>query len=266
MPKQKKLDQEVAPHSPTTPPVTPRVQAQAVGESHDVIIQMLQLFRDECEQKQQEDMMRREAEEQLFNQLVAALGGKPVEQGGASSPTSNPDPVSPSTPTASIPLPKATVIPPHALSQDATLQTFKEWKQQWEDYAVMVDLHKHSQTKQLIQLRSCLSPEMRRTLEVGLGVLHGRLEEHVNGQWSEALRRLSFSRCRRAEGEKFKDFYARLKRAADEIDLFKADDLGCVETQMKHAVLIGIRNEETKQFLLELPTNVTLDSVLTLRR
>ncbi|KAK4327293.1 hypothetical protein Pmani_002234 [Petrolisthes manimaculis] len=159
-------EQEVVPHSPTTPPGTPRVQAQAVGESHDVILQMLQLFKDECEQKRQEDIRRREAEEQRFNQLVATLGGQTMQQ-GTSSPV-GPIPVSPST------------------------------------------------------------------------------------------------QCRQAEGEKINDFYVRLKPEADEIDLCKADDLGCVETQMKHAMLIGIRDEETKQRLLELPTDTTLDRVLTL--
>ncbi|KAK4321177.1 hypothetical protein Pmani_008005 [Petrolisthes manimaculis] len=54
MPKPKKPEQEVVPNSPTTSPGTPRIQAQAVGESHDVILQMLQLFKVECEQKRQE--------------------------------------------------------------------------------------------------------------------------------------------------------------------------------------------------------------------
>ncbi|KAK4321176.1 hypothetical protein Pmani_008004 [Petrolisthes manimaculis] len=185
-----------------------------------------------------------------------------------------PIPVSPSTQVVSTPVPKATVVSPPALSQDVTLQAFKEWRQQWEDDAVMVDLHKQPQPKQLIQLRSCLSPEMRRTLEVSLGVLPGSsltlrevlecLQDYVKGQRNEALRHLSFSQCRQAEGEKFNDFYVRLKQAADEIDLCKADDLGCVATQMKHAVLIGIRDEETKQRLLEITTDTTLDRVLTL--
>lgn len=130
---------------------------------------------------------------------------------------------------------------------------------------MMVDLHKQPQPKQLIQLRSCLSPEMRRTLEVSLGVLLSssltlwevleRLQEHVKGQRNEALRHLSFSQCRQAEGEKFNYFYVRLKQA---------DDPGCVEAQVKHSVLISIRDEETKQRLLELPTNATLERVLSL--
>ncbi|KAK3868168.1 hypothetical protein Pcinc_026428 [Petrolisthes cinctipes] len=53
MSRPKKSDQEVAPHSPTTTPVAPTVQTQAVGEFHDIILKMLQLFRDECEQKRQ---------------------------------------------------------------------------------------------------------------------------------------------------------------------------------------------------------------------
>ncbi|KAK3895464.1 hypothetical protein Pcinc_000806 [Petrolisthes cinctipes] len=94
MPKPKKPEQEVAPHSPTTPPV---------GESHDVILQMLQLFRDECEQKRQEDIRRREAEEERFNRLVATLGGQTMQQGDVSSPVGDPVPVSPSTPVVSTP-------------------------------------------------------------------------------------------------------------------------------------------------------------------
>ncbi|KAK3861369.1 hypothetical protein Pcinc_032672 [Petrolisthes cinctipes] len=90
MPRPKKPEQEVAPHSPTTPPVMPRVQAQAGGESQDVILQMLQLFRDECEQKQQENIRRREAEEQRFNRLVATLGGQTMQQGDVSSPVGDP--------------------------------------------------------------------------------------------------------------------------------------------------------------------------------
>ncbi|KAK3891812.1 hypothetical protein Pcinc_004282 [Petrolisthes cinctipes] len=115
--------------------------------------------------KRQEDMRKREAEEQRFNQLVAALGGQPVQQGSASSPTGNLDPELPPTPAASTPVPKATVIPPHTLSQVATMQDFKKWRQQWEAYAVLVDFYKQPQTKKLIQLQPCLSPEMRRTLE-----------------------------------------------------------------------------------------------------
>ncbi|KAK3892843.1 hypothetical protein Pcinc_003314 [Petrolisthes cinctipes] len=95
MPKPKKPEQEVAPHSPTTPPV---------GESHDVILQMLQLFRDECEQKRQEDIRRREAEEERFNRLVATLGGQTMQQGDVSSPVGDPVPVSPSTPVVSTPM------------------------------------------------------------------------------------------------------------------------------------------------------------------
>ena len=47
----------------------------------------------------------------------------------------------------------------------------------------------------------------------------GCLQEHMKGQQNEVLRRLSFSQCRQAEGEKFNDFYMQLKQAMDEIDL-----------------------------------------------
>lgn len=80
---------------------------------------------------------------------------------------------------------------------------------------------------QLIQLRSCLLPEMRRTLEVGVGVHPGsaplvqRLHKHVKWQRNGAFRRLSFFQCRQAEGEKFNEFCGRLKQAEYEVDLSK---------------------------------------------
>uniref|UniRef100_A0A0P4VQ24 RNA-directed DNA polymerase n=2 Tax=Scylla olivacea TaxID=85551 RepID=A0A0P4VQ24_SCYOL len=267
--------QDPAPLSPASSTPSAMGQEQATGVSQDALLQMLQLFRDECEQRRREDETRRQAEEQRFNQLVATLGTQPSQQAGTPGAVSDSLANPPSTmlPMPSTPVPKATVVPPPPLSQDATLQAFKEWRQQWEDYAVMVDLQKQPQPKQLIQLRACLSSELRRTLEVSLGVPPGstlsltevleRLHEHVKGQRNEALRRLSFFQCRQAEGEKFNDFYVRLKDASDEIDLCKAHNPACVETQMKHAVLMGVRDEETRQRLLETPPDATLEKVLT---
>lgn len=57
-----------------------------------------------------------------------------------------------------------------------------------------------------------------------------------------------------------------LKQAADEINLCKAHDPACIETQMKRAVLMGIRDEETKQRLLELPSDATLEKAITVCR
>lgn len=87
--------------------------------------------------------MRRQAEKQRFNQLVGALGASASRQEASGGPTimAAPSTVFPG-PLPSTPVPKATVVSPPTLSKDATLQAFKEWRQQWEDNVVMMDLHK----------------------------------------------------------------------------------------------------------------------------
>lgn len=62
------------------------------------------------------------------------------------------------------------------------------------------------------------------------------------------------------------DFYVRLKQAAEEVDLCKCHNNTCEETWLKHAVLLGARDEETKQRLLELKADASLDEVLTTGR
>ena len=223
------------------------------------------------QEDKEEGRRRAEEERRRFDALLARLTPQaPVEQVTGNNPSASQAPQVMSKPL----LPKAT--PPPALSQDVTLLQFKEWHQQWEDYAVMVELDSLPQPMQLAQLRGSLSTEMRRVLEVSLGVATSStltvseviplLRDFVRGQRNEALRRLAFSQCKQEEGEKFTDFYVRLKQVADEVDLCKGHDAACVETQMKHAVLIGIRDEETKHRLLELQSNATLDQVNTVCR
>ncbi|MPD03585.1 hypothetical protein E2C01_099226 [Portunus trituberculatus] len=57
---------------------------------------------------------------------------------------------------------------PPPLVTGVTYQTFREWRQQWTDYAMMVDLTRLPQPKQLIQLRACLSLKMQQALEYTL--------------------------------------------------------------------------------------------------
>ena len=246
---------------------------QVTSVPPDMLATLLQEMRqDRLEAQRRLDEERQEASRR-FDQLLATLAPQVNVNNDSSHPNdTTSSPSSSSRPT----LPKAAVQPPPVLQHDATLRQFREWKQLWDDYTVMVELDKLSQPKQLVQLRSALSSEMRRTLEVSLEVLPSstlsvndviaRLRDHVRSQKNEALRRLAFSQCKQAEGEKFNDFYIRLKQAAEEVDLCKGNDANCLETQIKHAVLIGVRDEEVKQRLLELKSDATLDQVITVCR
>ncbi|ROT83295.1 hypothetical protein C7M84_023530 [Penaeus vannamei] len=184
------------------------------------------------ERRREEDVNRRRDEENRFQQMMATFTAMLTPPSSASAPA---------TAVEALPrpqAPKAAVQPPPALAKDVTLRAFKEWRQRWNDYAVMADLLSLPQPKQLIQLRSCLSQEMKRTLEISLD-------------------------CRQEHGEIFVDFYVRLKQAAEQVDLCKCHNNTCEETWLKHAVLLGVRDEETKQRLLELKADASLDEVLT---
>jgi len=136
----------------------------------------------------------------------------------------------------------------------------------------MVDLLSLPSSKQHIQLRMCLTPEMRRVLEHKLNVpadptcsvddVLTKLEEHIKNASNEALRRKAFSECKQADGECFDDFWIRLKILSQEIDLCKAQDHTCCEQWMKHGILMGIRDEELTQKLIQMDCSATLQDVL----
>ena len=275
----KNAQKQQVPLKPVSPSDVPLPESPVPGGMQvtsvppDMLATLLQEMRqDRLEAQRRLDEERQEASRR-FDQLLATLAPQVNVNNDSSHPNdTTSSPSSSSRPT----LPKAAVQPPPVLQHDATLRQFREWKQLWDDYTVMVELDKLSQPKQLVQLRSALSSEMRRTLEVSLEVLPSstlsvndviaRLRDHVRSQKNEALRRLAFSQCKQAEGEKFNDFYIRLKQAAEEVDLCKGNDANCLETQIKHAVLIGVRDEEVKQRLLELKSDATLDQVITVCR
>lgn len=120
--------------------------------------------RREEERRREEDVNRRRDEENRFQQMMATFTAILTPPSSASAPATAVE--APPRPQA----PKAAVQPPPALAKDVTLRAFKEWRQRWNDYAVMADLLSLPQPKQLIQLRSCLSQEMKRTLEISSDV------------------------------------------------------------------------------------------------
>ena len=112
--------------------------------------------RKEDEERRKEDNERRKEE---FKALVEALTGRSSTSLPATSS------ITPQATSSAAHTPKVTVNLPPALTPDVTFRQFSEWKQRWQDYAVMVDLNSLTQPKHLIQLRACLTVEMRRVLE-----------------------------------------------------------------------------------------------------
>ncbi|KAK4310272.1 hypothetical protein Pmani_018151 [Petrolisthes manimaculis] len=83
---------------------------------------------------------------------------------------------------------------------------------------------------------------------------------------NEALRRRELLSCRQYEGESFEDFYVRLRRIAEEVDVCPGNSSTCHETQMKMIILMGIRDDELVQRLISLDSTAYLADVVTICR
>ncbi|KAK4328367.1 hypothetical protein Pmani_001223 [Petrolisthes manimaculis] len=112
---------------------------------------LLQYLQKEAEQRRRDDDRRRAEEAEIrmqeFATFMATLTTQPPlsPPNGTQQPTKNNKPV---------------IKPPPPLQPDATFQQFRDCRRRWQDYSVMTDLSTISLTKQHIQLRTCLGPEI----------------------------------------------------------------------------------------------------------
>lgn len=244
---------------------TPSEELGATGESsvdsststNDVLMQMLQ-------QQQQHFMQQQQQMMQQHQQMAQILANISTVQQGTSTASI--------TPTTS--MPKAQVHSPDKLKLDFSLRGAQEWKSKWNDYATLTDMSKLPQPKQFAALRLSLDDEVLRVLDHTLGVKNDsnlpvediidKIITHIKDKRNESLRRLEFINCKQHQGETFDNFWVRLKQIADDIDLCKGDN--CVDNQLKHAILIGLKDNDTVQQLLRMKANTSLSEVLTVVR
>lgn len=226
--------------------------------------------RREEEIRRQEDDLRRQEEAARFTtliQLLSPVNLQPTLAG--SSPPLAPGPH----PTTHHPPPqKAIAQNPPPLKSDASFQVFREWRRRWDDYAVMVDLASLPREKQLIQMWMCLSLETQRILEHTLQITPSTdltvdqvldaLQSHIKSLRNEALRRRDLFGCKQSDGESFADFYVRLQRIAEEVDICHGNSKECEETQLKMIILMGICDEELIQKLICLPSHSSLQDMV----
>lgn len=243
------------------------------------LMALLQHMETRDQQRRQEEQLQRKEEAAARQQeLTAIIAALTQRSGGQASPdstrsTSEGAPQQPSLP----PRPahtqiKATISPPPPLQPDATYQAFREWRRRWQDYAVMTDLATLSLGKRHIQLRTCLSPEVLHTLHYRLQVPQDdtaaidevlkTLDTHFKAQTNEALRRRELFSCRQGAGERFNEFFVRVKNLAEAVDVCKGGDKDCEETQIKQVILMGVTDQELIQELIGIIPTQSLDQVV----
>ena len=262
---------------------TTTADVSTASETHtmDVLTKMFTFMEQRDEERKRQEEQQRQEDRHLrqleFKTLIESITSvskvtSTPTGSGESDPTTTPCP--PGIPSFSSVVenkPKVEIRLPKPLNVDVSFRQFSEWKQQFLDYCSMVDLFDYPNNKQLIQLRSCLSLEMNRLLEHNLGIppdssmpladVLTKIETYVKGQHNEALRRLAFTKCKQAENESFTDFFVRLQQLSEEVDLCKGTH--CVDAQMKHAILVGIRSEDLMKKLISMPSSASLQEVKT---
>ncbi|XP_068204834.1 uncharacterized protein [Palaemon carinicauda] len=218
-----------------------------------------------------EEDLRREEENARFTALIQTLA--PIIHSHPGNHTPGTKVNSNSNQPALPPPQKATAQTPPPLKEDATFQMFREWRRRWDDYAVMVDLSKLPREKQMIQMRMCLTLETQRVLEHTLQIspstdksvdeVLDALQLHIKELRNEVLRRRELLSCKQMKGESFADFYVRLRRIAEEVDLCPGNADACEDTQLKMIILMVIRDAELVQKLIALDANSPLQDFVT---
>ena len=155
--------------------------------------------------------------------------------------------------------------PPEKLGRDVSLRTFKSWRLAWKDYATLARLNKLSTQEQIACLRTCLTEEMRATLEHVIGEessnpedVLDKIEEYLRSQRNVALDRVLFEERRQEEGESFDNFFVSLKELAGEAELCDQ----CVEDRLTTRIISGIRDAEARRHLLAIRPFPTLQEAV----
>lgn len=240
-----------------------------------------QTRREEAEARrlQEAETRRQEAEirKQEFQALIQALTlstGTPVTPAPNAHSDLDPSSLHSSTQPARPPAAqiKAVIQPPAPLQRDTTYQAFREWRRRFQDYSTMTDLEGMDLKKQYVQLRLSLSNEVVHILRYRLRLpqddstpindVLDKLDSHFRAQTNEALRRRDLFSCKQEVGEPFNDFFVRVKTLAEAVEICKGCNDECEQTQLKHVLLMGLRDEELVEDLISIIPTKTLDEVV----
>ena len=159
------------------------------------------------------------------------------------------------------------------LSQDSTYREFREWQESWNNNARVKQLSTFDRETQVYSLVSAAGPHVSKVLKTHLSVdldaegttaatvLEG-LQTYYRDQRSVVVDRVAFHRCKQKQSETFDEFRFRLVDMAEDADLCN----NCRDTQLVTQIIYGLRNEKTKNELLQKREFPTLDDTVKLCR
>ena len=153
--------------------------------------------------------------------------------------------------------PRVSVKTPPSLAGNTDHKAFRRWRRIWDNYATVTKLADLQQPEQLAQLKSVLSPDFLSQMVHVMGIAENtpapinevmdNIATYLRGQRNLALDRLHLFNRRQKGSETFAEYYAALKEAAEDADTANVNE----DTLLATLILVGIKDDETRQKLLE---------------
>ena len=158
------------------------------------------------------------------------------------------------------------------MDPDIKLQDFATWRNRWNDFCRLQQVHSHPIASRTAALRQALGLPMQRVVDIALNIrgdgpetpdqILDIIHQHLRSKRNVALDRVDFETCTQQAGETFDDFYIRLKRTAD-CALLRGD---CIDQRMTTRIMSGIRDSDVRKKLMSLSPFPTVGQAVNLCR
>lgn len=147
--------------------------------------------------------------------------------------------------------------PAPMLTHSSSLREFSTWKQKYQDYCLLTDIHQAPINQQKAVLRSLLDDEWYRITRYALNInmddddvtteeIINEMQDHLRSQRNIVLDRKEFFMRNQQHDEKFDDYIIALQEIAGFCDFCNH----CMDDQYRDRIVTGITNEDTIKDLL----------------
>ena len=146
---------------------------------------------------------------------------------------------------------------PSTLNLDINYSQFTEWRESWNDYALLIKLHNLPEENQRALLRCCMSEEMRAHLKCAIEIdrdtslsvdeILNKIQDHLRNKINVTLDRVAFVERKQAEGESFDSFYVALKKLASDADIC----IECRSQRITTQIVAGVKSQDLRQNSLQ---------------
>ena len=148
------------------------------------------------------------------------------------------------------------VVRPPQLDTDATYSKFLEWRNSYNDYAMLQKINELPLDIQRADFRCCLTEQMKLHLKCAIGInedsdltvveIMDQIQKYLRQKRNVALDRVAFDERKQHKGETFDEFFVDIKKLSIESDFCEQ----CYEQRLTTKIMSGIASQEVRQKLL----------------